>query len=427
MATEVSLPLHRKYRPYKLVGYLGNVENKEKIKKALDSDVRPQVILLKGGSGQGKTTLARLIAKEYTCINRQNIGCSCDNCEYCKSAINLIKTGERDSFSNIKEIDITEQSGKNALADTLEDMYVPTFENEWKVYILDEVHMASQALQNRLLKIAEEPPKNILIIMCTTRPDKIIDTLRNRCQLTLTVEKPTSADLGGYLSFVCSQEKVAFDNRGLSLIIKKANLVPRTALIILEDLIKTKNSAEYDAISDKIGEISNSDMSKFIIALRTKDTFSYITILNKIKTTIDLSVFLEQIKKYVCDGIYALNSVNIDATEDELKDLRRTFADMGTEQITVLLNRLLHIDTNNLELDLLTLGYTGLVLPSYNNSTQSVSTIKNETEMENTTAKKEVAKREEEEDKKALEDIKSSNVPITEDILMQMGATLVSE
>lgn len=427
MAEEVSLALHRKYRPYNLNGYLGNAENKKKIVQALKSENKPQVIMLSGASGCGKTTLARIIAKEYTCPHREATNCSCNVCEYCKSAINFIRTGVRDSYSNIKEIDITEQSGKNDLADVLEDMNVPTFENEWKVYILDEVHMASNALQNRLLKIAEEPPQRVLLIFCTTRPDKIIDTLKNRCQLSLTVEKPTDSDLGGYLEFICVQEKIDYDNRGLSLIMRHSNYVTRTAVITLEQAINDKNSAKYEDIIDTYKEVSTNDFVDLMIALKTKDSFKYITVLNKIKSKVDFPIFLEQFKSFVCKGIYMINSVTQrDVTEDEIGSLKKVFADLSTEQISVLLDKLLHMDKNDIELELITLGYTGLVLPKAPTETVYVKQIADEQGLEKATANSEVKKKQDEENKQAIVDIKKSTAPITEDILMSMGATLVS-
>ena len=180
-----NLPYHRKYRPQTMIGYLGNAKIKDTISATLKTDKRPQVILLHGESGCGKTTMARLLAKEYSCTDRNLATGACNICDNCKAINDYIVTGNTSDLVNIHEVDIADQSGKGDLTNILEDMMIPTYENEWKVYILDEVHMASLALQNRLLKIAEEPPERVLLLLCTTRPDKLLDTLRNRCQLAL--------------------------------------------------------------------------------------------------------------------------------------------------------------------------------------------------------------------------------------------------
>ena len=203
-----NLPYHRKYRPNTLARYIGNEKLKETAMKALSSGKRPQVILLWGDSGCGKTTFARLLAKEYSCLDRdENLG-ACGQCINCQTIDDYIATGDTSILTNIQEIDITDQSGKKDLDAVLADMELPSYDNEWKIYIMDECHMASAGLQNRLLKIAEEPPEHVLILLCTTNPEKLIDTLKNRCQLQLHVTKPKVKELAGLLRYVCENEQV---------------------------------------------------------------------------------------------------------------------------------------------------------------------------------------------------------------------------
>ena len=133
-------------------------------------------------------------------------------------------------LTNVQEIDITDQSGKRDLNAVLEDMTIPAFGDEWKIYIFDECHKASDALQNRLLKITEEPPEHVLMIFCTTNPEKLIDTLKNRCQLQLQVKKPKVKELAGLLRYVCECEQVEYDMKGLEFIANRGELTIRTAL-----------------------------------------------------------------------------------------------------------------------------------------------------------------------------------------------------
>lgn len=374
MAEDIeSLPFHRKYRPNTLAGYIGNEKIKETALKALSSGKKPQVILLWGSSGCGKTTFARLLAKEYSCEHRDDVTGACNECFSCQQINDYIATGNTDALTSIQEIDITEQSGKRDLNSVLNDMTMPGYGDEWRTYILDECHMASEGLQNRLLKITEETPENVLIIFCTTNPEKMIPTLVNRCNLSLHVTKPKVKELVGLLRHVCECEQVEYDNEGLEFLANRGELTIRTALQNLQQAVNEQHSAKYDDVIKVFDAISNTILINFFRALKDKDVFRYISLLYTIKSKFDLNMFVNELRTFVQRGVYTINGITLDGvTENDIKVYKNLFGDLGVAQISFLMNRISAMNTNNLEMSLMLLGYTGLDVEPQKSSVEDV-------------------------------------------------------
>ncbi len=391
-----SLSFDRKYRPSTLAKYIGNEKVKETVMKFLSSGKKPQLISLYGASGCGKTTMARLIAKEYSCIDRDPETGACGKCAYCQAIDSYITTGDTSALTNIQEIDITDQNGKNDLEGVLNDMMIPSFGGEWKIYILDEVHVATKALQNRMLKIAEEPPENVLMMLCTTNPEALLPTLKNRCRIELNIQKPKVRELAGLLRYVCDTEGVDYDLRGLEFIANRGELTIRTSLLNLEQVIMEQNSCTYESATKVFTAVASTLIVTFFKALKSHDVLGYVTLIYDIKSRMPLNVFVTEVTEFIKRGIYTINGIKLDGVADsELAVYRSLFAEMGVAEISFLLDRLLHLSSRNLETDLLTLGYTGI--EPYGGGIQSaevvVETQQNEVQLESRHSDKVVASR----------------------------------
>lgn len=350
---EEKLGFARRFRPTTMANYVGNEKNKETIKRYLKGK-KPQSILLTGNTGCGKTTIARLLVKEYLCEDRDDEKGACGVCNSCIAVDDYILTGSTEMLPDIHEIDITDKSGKSDIDSILETVEYPSITGGWKVYLLDEVHMASRQAQSRILKILEEPPEDVLFIFCTTDPDKMLDTLKNRCQLKLSIVKPTLVDITNLLKRVCLEESKDYDLEGLRTIASRSEFVIRDSLNNLERVLETRGDAKAVSVNEEFNEISNALLFQFYKAFREKDFLAYMGLLYKIKVSFDFRQFLVSLNNFTMRGIYILNGVDVEGiSEDELVSYKELFKSFTTEELSYILSSLRRMDIGDIEANLI--------------------------------------------------------------------------
>ena len=427
--TEKKLPYHRRYRPTTISNYIGNDKVKKTILNTLASNNRPQVVLLYGDSGCGKTSFARLLAKEYSCTDRNEETGACGKCPSCRIVDDYILTGDTSMLLNIREVNVSKENGKNDFTDIITEINTPTFGGAWKIFVFDECHKATDALQNALLKIVEEPPEKVLIIFCTTNPEKMLETLKNRCQLRLHIQKPTMQELYSLLRMICEKEDVSYDKKGLEFIANRSDLTIRTALQSLEQVVNVTNSAELEKVTEVLDAVANINLVKFFKSLKNKDVFQFVSNLMTIKEKMELNVFLTDLKNFVRRGIYVINGLQVPGvTDNDISMYKQLFGDMGVEQVALILNKLLNLKTNNLELELLLWGYTGLVADTNVEEKQGTLVVKeleNEIQNEEKNAHKIVKEREKEAYEQGIKNADKLMETVKIDDLLKLGASVV--
>lgn len=344
MSNGVEKQFSRWYRPNSLEGYIGNTAIKETIQNIFKRDKLPQSILLYGMTGCGKTTLARLIAKEYLCENKDKEHGACGVCETCLLIDNYIKTGDFGALQDLKEVDITASSGKEDITELLDEMSYPSMFGGWKVYIMDEVQMASKQAQQRMLKFLEEPTEKVCVVFCTTNPEMMLDTLKNRCSLKLQVKKPNLAELSGLLKFVCEQEDIKYDFVGLKLICSKADFVIRESLQLLEQLVQSRGTVTEESFTEEFKELGDTVLFKFFDAYLKKDSLKYLSVLHQVRSLGGFDVFLNSLLNFLTRGIYIVNGISVDGMSMfELNQFSELFKRFSEEEIGFLLNSLLKL------------------------------------------------------------------------------------
>lgn len=349
----------RKYRPTSLSNYIGNNDIKETVQRYLASDKLPQTILLTGNSGCGKTTLARIIAKEYLCENKtENGACCC--CPTCLAVDEYINTGNTENLFDMYEIDASDNSGKKDMDSMLESMQFQPI-GDWKVYIIDEIHTLSEKAMGRLLKSIEEPEEYVLMIFCTTNPEQVLPTIINRCQLKLTVTKPSTKEIVKLLERVCLEESKDYDIQGLRMIAARSDNVIRDSLNNIERVLSTRGNATEKSVSDEFKEVSDSIIFDFYKAFIDKNYMDYIGIMYTIKTSYTFEQFLVSLSNFTKRGIYILNGIEVDGiSEDELKSYMKLFKSIDVKTISYILSSLKKMNVGDIEANFMTFIYTDI-------------------------------------------------------------------
>ncbi len=228
-------PLALKYRPQKFHELIGQEGMVLSIQNAIKLKRIPNAYLLTGIRGTGKTTTARIIAKAINCKVDFSSDQKCDEQDFChcESIINS-------NHIDILEMDAASKTGIDDIREILEASKYHPSTAEFKVFIIDEVHMLSKQAFNALLKTLEEPPPHLKFVLATTEVKKIPVTILSRCQ-RFDLRRIKVEEMKTFLKKICEKEKVEFDDNSLTLISKSSEGSVRDALSILDQAIITHN------------------------------------------------------------------------------------------------------------------------------------------------------------------------------------------
>ncbi len=232
--------LYHKYRPKRFSEIAGNKETVKSLKEAINSDHPSQVFLLTGDSGTGKTTSARIIALALNCDSLDNEGEPCLECKSCK----VILSG---SCVDIYEKNAADHRGIDAARELSSTMSLLPMQIRNKVYILDEFHQVTKEAQSSLLKVLEEAPKRVFIVLCTTHPEKILPTVKSRCQIFKFKNLPNSS-MVNLLEQVCAYEGLALSKATLEIVANSSGGSPRAALVRLQQVMQLGSEDEAEII-----------------------------------------------------------------------------------------------------------------------------------------------------------------------------------
>ena len=247
--------LYRKYRSKTFDEVYGQQHIVKTLQNALINNKIGHAYLFTGPRGTGKTSIARLLAKALNC--EEGIGHICNNCENCK-------TINSNSHPDVIEIDAASNSRVEEIRNIIEQVRYAPIKGRFKVYIIDEVHMLSNNAFNALLKTLEEPPEQVIFILATTEPYKVLPTIISRCQ-RFDFTKIEQNQIKARLEEICDNENIKIDNDALFEISSLADGGMRDALSILDELIAyCGNNIKYEDILNIFGIISKSEKIKFI-------------------------------------------------------------------------------------------------------------------------------------------------------------------
>ena len=235
----------RKYRPQHFNTVVGQSHITNTLKNAIITKHLAQAYLFCGPRGVGKTTCARIFAKTINCTAISAQGEACDACESCMS----FNSG---ASLNVYELDAASNNSVEDIRNLVDQVRFAPQLGEYKVYVIDEVHMLSNAAFNAFLKTLEEPPKHAKFILATTEKHKIIPTILSRCQV-FNFNRIKTEDISNHLSFMARSENVSFEEEALHVIAQKADGGLRDACSIFDQMVAfTGNHLTYKQVVENL-------------------------------------------------------------------------------------------------------------------------------------------------------------------------------
>ncbi len=319
----------RKYRPVTFESVVGQSHITTTLRNAIKSNQLAQAFLFTGPRGVGKTTCARILAKTINCLYVSDATEPCNHCTSCRNF-------DQNASFNIHELDAASNNSVEDIRNLIDQVRFPPQDGKYKVYIIDEVHMLSQAAFNAFLKTLEEPPSYAIFILATTEKHKILPTILSRCQI-FDFNRIQIKEMATHLQNIAFKENISFEPEALELIAQKADGGLRDALsmfdlnvtfssdknLVFKNVLENLHVLDYDYYLSMLEELYAGNINKVLLIFneilsKGFDAHQFVVGLNehfrnilvcKSPQTIDLLELSDSIKqKYIEQAKYISTS-----------------------------------------------------------------------------------------------------------------------
>ena len=289
----------RKYRPSTFRSVVGQQSLTHTLKTAIASGRLAHAYLFCGPRGVGKTTCARIFAKTINCEHPTPEGEACNECPSCRAF------NDQRSY-NINELDAASNNSVDNIRDLTEQVRIPPQTGRYRVFIIDEVHMLSQAAFNAFLKTLEEPPEYAIFILATTEKQKVIPTILSRCQI-YDFARITVPDIVQQLQYVCEQESIEAEPAALNVIAQKADGAMRDALSIFDQVAaSTQGHITYQSALENLNVLDYDYYFRLVDTFLAGDVMQALLIYKEIRDKgFDSQFFINGLAQHLRDLMVA--------------------------------------------------------------------------------------------------------------------------
>ncbi len=326
--------LYRTYRPSTFSEVAGQKAIVRTLQNALQQNKMAHAYLFSGPRGTGKTSMAKLFAKALNC--NEGVGQQCNKC------INCLGVNDG-SHPDVYEIDAASNNGVEDVRLLIENINYAPIRGRFKVYIIDEVHMMTQSAFNALLKTLEEPPLNVIFILATTEPHKVIPTILSRCQ-RYNFSKVSDKDISDRLKVILNTEKIIYEEEALNLLVSLADGGVRDALSMLDQVLAyADNRVNLNDVLALFALTSKLEQLNLIHALAKGDVEKVFTILGTlIEKGVDIRRLTSDLLNLVKDALiyYKTDNPNLllFLREDEASGLTNN---LSVKDLNIMIENLL--------------------------------------------------------------------------------------
>ena len=277
----------RKYRPVNFDDVIGQKVITNTLKEAIKNNKLAQALLFTGPRGVGKTSCARIVARE----------------------LNNFEISDDNSY-NIFELDAASNNGVEGIRNLIEQTRIPPQTGKFKVYIIDEVHMLSSGAFNAFLKTLEEPPAHCVFILATTEKHKIIPTILSRCQI-YNFKRITNEGIVDHLKNICQLEKIKFEDNAIIQIANKSDGAMRDALQLFDKVVGVNKELTSKLVSENLNTVDFETYIKLFEFINNNDIPNLIVEINSVLDNgISGDIFISGLSSFFRDVLVCKNKLS---------------------------------------------------------------------------------------------------------------------